>query len=250
MNTKQQFDLLRLVGAPPLVDKHTIPVNIKLYITTVDGATLDKADPSIPAAMKQKYPFYLFGEFDKQGGFRVGNRVNPAVGCDYIFTYVNGMGVPFLSFSGLNFIQNNLQLGDMVHIFADDKFNPNFFAFVVVANTSASYASIIQNSETVQDDKRIGQVDLYGFNYSIVAPGGDVFIISRQLQEDFKYVFMDNIGMFKNDSIQPGTYKTPYNQIEDVIFMALGFKMDQYFMLSSYIDYEVDSLQLNFNVNK
>lgn len=250
MMTKGEKQLLKLVNQPAIVDKHTIPISVKVYMTTVDGTVLDKTDPAIPSAMKEKYPYYMFGAFDYNGGYRIGNRVNPAIGCVYMATYTYGVNLPFLSFTGLNTIQNYLKPGDLVHIFADDKSAPNIFAFVVLSCSSAAYASILLNSETVQKDRRIGQIDLLGFNYSMLAPGGNSFIISRQLQEDFKYVFMDNIGMYQNDSVQPGTWKTPHVELDDIITVDLMFKLDQYFLFTSYIDYEIDSLQLNFNVNR
>lgn len=250
MMTKGEKQLLKLVNQPPLVDKHTIPVTVKLYMTTVDGTILDKTNPAIPSAMKEKYPYYMFGAFDYNGGYRVGNRVNPAIGCVYMATYIFGVNMPFLSFTGLNTLQNQLRFGDVVHCYADDRSAPTIFAFVVLSVTGAAYSSILLNSETIQKDRRIGQIDLLSFNYSMLAPGGNAFIISRQLQEDFKYVFLDNIGMYNNDSVQPGTWKNPYNQLNDIVTVDLMFKLDQYFLFTSYIDYEMDSIQLNFNVNR
>lgn len=241
--------LLKLMGSGPLVQKHTLPVSIKLYITDVDGNVLDKNNPAIPAKMKVKYPFYLFGEFDRQGGYRIGNRINPpGVGIDYMFTYVNGVGLPFLYFTGFNQIQNMMQLGDLVHTFADDRNNPTYFAFVIISSSTASYASIIQNTETIQNDRRIGQIDIEEVNFFMNSSSSTV--IARQIDEDFTYAFIDNTGMYKKDSISSNTFKTPFQELKDFITIDVAFKLDQYILLTSYIDYEINSLEYNFKINK
>src|SRR5712672_3291926 len=71
--------------------RYTFAVNVKRFYTNVDGSLVAKA--AVPAALKLKFPVFMLGDFDRQGGYRIGlQAVPPFPGAFYLLSFVNGAG--------------------------------------------------------------------------------------------------------------------------------------------------------------
>jgi hypothetical protein len=226
---------------PALMPEHSIPVKIKRYYTDVNGTVVDKA--AVSAAMQVKFPVYMLGQFDRNGGFKKSLiAVPPTPGTFYIMTYTVGINAPFLAFTGANNIKNYLQVGDVVQVYADDVENPNFFCWIIQSANPVSLSSVIANTETTMVDGRIGGLFIREFNLAVSD--------DSQYYEPFHFTKMDNIGNLRDDQVQPSMYFSPYTQQTGFLTIETMFKLDQYLGINFYMLYDVDDISLTFKTNK
>lgn len=227
-----------------LVRNHTIPVVIKKLYTDVDGVVVAKN--TIPATMQQKVPVFLLGDFDRQGGYKIGlQNIPPDANLKYLLTFVNGNGATFanvVGFSGISTIQQYLNPGDIVQVYTDSLLAPSYFVWIIVQNTYASIASIIGNSETMQNDRRIGPIYVHEINY--IADN------ENQLKESIQVVHYSNIGTWKANQIEPlGIYRTPFDvQTGLVRIVVKPFALDQYIGLNMNVLFDTDKITMDFKI--
>lgn len=221
---------------------HTIPVEIKRYFTDVDGAVVAKA--TVPAALQTRYPFFVFGDFDREGGYNTGLKAMPLpVGVEYLTTFVNANGITsqqITGFTGLNTIKNFIDRGDIVIVYTDNSVAPNYFIWIVIKNNYGALSSIVGNSETTQRDGLIGKVYLEMFKY----------FTDNQAQWELPVHFTrsSNIATWSDNQVQPYIFKTPYTFQNGFIDMKCNFNLDQYQSLATYFLYETESISWNFKL--
>lgn len=227
-----------------LVRDHTIPVTVRKLYTDVDGVVIAKN--TIPAAMQKKVPVFLLGDFDRQGGYRIGlQNIAPDANLKYLLTFVNGLCATFanvVGFSGISTIQQYLNPGDIVQVYTDSLQNPGYFVWIVIQNTYASIASIIGNTESIQNDRRIGPIFIHEINY--IADNDE------QLKESIQVVHYSNIGTWKANQIEPlGIYRTPFDvQTGLVRIVVKPFSLDQYLGLNLNMLYDTDKFSMDFKI--
>lgn len=225
---------------------HTIPVNIARYYTDVNGTIIDKA--LVPASLKVSYPVMLFGNFDRNGGWKKSfQRVPTVPGTFFLMTFTSGINQPFLAFTGANNIKGKIGLGDIVNIFTDDLENPTWFIWFIISSNTVSLASVISNTESMMDDKRIGVLNLFEINYYM--PGTHAVTL-EQFSQPLNFLNFDNVGNFRGDDIQPSMFLNPFVQQKGFLTISTPFQIDQYKALVFYMVFNVDSLQMDFIVKK
>jgi hypothetical protein len=241
MNINKNFNDKFYRQNPAMVLEHSIPLKITRYYTDVNGTIVDKA--LVPAALQIKYPVFLLGQFDRNGGYKKSLSAQPTLpGAFYYMTFVQGINAPFLSFTGLNNIKGVLKTGDIVELFTDDLENPTYFIWFVISSEPVSIASIICNTETTQHDKRIGA--LYIKNYNYVSDN------AMQYFEPITYIMFDNIGNYRTDQVQPYIFKTPFVEQSGILTIDTDFKLDQYLGISMYFLYDTNQITLTLKVNQ
>jgi hypothetical protein len=227
-----------------LVRDHTIPVLVKKLYTDVDGVVIAKN--TIPVAMQKKVPAFLLGEFDRQGGYKIGAQATGLdAGLKYLMSFINGNGAGIHSvvgFSGLATIGNYIATGDIVTVFCDSLINPGYFVWIIVQNNYASIASIIGNTESSQNDRRIGPIVITEFHIQTDT--------ESQLSQAIKILHYSNIGTWRTNSIDPlGMYRTPMDVQEGLIRIPVKpLFLDQYFGLAFNMLYECDEMHIDFKV--
>jgi len=230
------------VLSTPLQKKSGFHIVINRYFTDVNGTILVKTDPAIPLALQTKYPFWMFGEFDRLGGYRIGNeRTPPMVGVHYVMSFVVGSDIPFLFATGLNNVKNSFNLGDVVHVFTDDLDAPSVYCWIQQSSSSAALASIYANAIASEKEK----INIEGVNYIPYTNGQ----INLQLIQNLNATRIDVLGSYNSEPIDPlGSVQTFDKQ--DFIFFPIKFKVDQYNLISTYIDFTVDSIEFAFLIKK
>jgi hypothetical protein len=229
----------------PIFSKHTIGISITRYFTDVDGKILDKTSLAIPNNLKVSYPFWMFGAFDHFGGYQLGNQAAPAHGGSvYLCSFVNGRQTSYsiTQFSGFNTIQPKLKIGDIIHVFTDNLTNPTFFIWIVQSCDLTPLASIVANSQSTQQDNRLGQLNIINLKYQ--TPN------VLQWNQAFNFLFPDNIGDYRTDSYQPLVWRTPQSGFTGTIDIKMKFNIDQYLEIYSYILFSTDSINFTFTVEK
>ena len=227
-----------------LVKNHTIPVTVKKLYTDVDGVVIDKN--TIPAAIQKKVPVFLLGDFDKQGGYKIGlQNIAPDASIKYLMSFVNGLGATFanvVGFTGISTIQQHINPGDIVQVYTDSVLNPSYFIWIIIQNTYASIASIIGNSESVQNDRRIGPIFVHEINY--LADN------ENQLKESLQIVHYSNIGTWNANGIDPlGIYRTPFDvQTGLVRIVVKPFSLDQYLGINTNMLFATDKFSMDFKI--
>lgn len=227
-----------------LVRKHTVPIEIKKLYTDVDGVVIDKN--TLPATLQKRVPVFLLGEFDRNGGYKIGVKaLEPDLNLKYLQTFVDGNGAAIQSiigFTGLSTIGNYIATGDIVSVWTDDKVNPSYFVWIVVKNTYASIASILGNMDSSQNDRRIGPLCITEILYHTD--------VETQLRNALFFLHYSNIGTWKQNSIDPlGMFRSPFDVQEGLVRMPIEpLFLDQYFGLVFNMDFDSDVIYFEFKI--
>jgi hypothetical protein len=238
MNRRPQMPMVNNV----LSERHTIPLKVTRFFTDVNGQILSITDPLIVAAgLNVKWPVFLFGPFDQNGGYSIAQKIcKPVIG-DYLFTFVNGKGqtsASVIGFTGLNEIQGQLKAGDIVQVYTDNLQNPNYFVWMVLNNSYTGLGSIVQNLNTSQNDGRKGRLKVSGVKM--------YFANVNQLNETVNFTITDNLGTFRNDSIQPYLFRNPYDGHSNFVDMQTDFDLTQFLGVNTYLGVDADNVSFDF----
>lgn len=221
---------------------HTLSTNVRKLYTDVDGAVIDKN--TIPTNLKVSIPVYLLGAFDMDGGYRLGyNIVPPKPTTKYLMSFINGMNATsanITGFSGLNDIQSQLGVGDMVHVLTDDVTNPNYYIWIVIAAGNTPYSAIVSNLKTTQQDKKLGDIFIKEINYLVSD--------DEQYKEAIHFTTSDNLGNFRDDSINPLMFKDPFVEQEDFLTIKTQVLMNQYIGVNLLMKFTTDNMTLDFKI--
>lgn len=221
-----------------LTERYTLNIDVARYYTGVDGELLDKHSPLVPSVLKSKFPVFLFGEFDRQGGYRIGIQ-NSNFGGRYLMSFTNGVSLPFLSFTGFNAIKDKVNIGDIVHVFTDNLDAPQAFVWIVQTYQYGSLASVLANTKTTQKDFNKNPINIVGLNYF-----ADFF---RQFNNTIDIVTIDNLGIFQLNQINPLSFFNTKDQDQrDFIFIPFSFVLTQYLGLYVDMSFEANSLSFQF----
>jgi len=227
----------------PMLRYHSVPITVKRYFTTPDGALIAKN--LAPANLQVEYPFWIFGDFDRQGGYCTGLKVQPVIpGTQCLMTYIEGAGLTSLQitgFSGFNTVRTRIKTGDIVHVFTDNIDAPSHFVWVVLSSRNGSIASIVSNSESAQIDGVFNKLYIDHFQYYTDNQAG-------QWNKAINFIRSTNIGSFGNNPVQPYIFKNPNTEQEGFIRVECNFNMDQYLTVGTYFLFETEEINLSFSL--
>jgi len=225
----------------PLQKRGALWVTIKRFYTDVNGTIVDKS--TVPVSLQKGFPFWMFGQFDKAGGYRVGNAVLPPdLATPYLCSFVVGVDTPFLFATGLNNVNNQFLLGDIVHVFTDSIQTPNFYIFIQQSCPGGSVASVYDNARQAEPQK----LNIEGANY-FAFTGADQ---NLQFAENLNYTVIDPDGTgYKNYPKNPLASQQVFNK-QNFIFFPINFQVDQYQQLSSTINFLIDTINFHFIIYK
>lgn len=214
-------------------------INIARYYTDVDGAVIDKT--AAPAALQVSLPVFLLGNFDRVGGYAVGQKTITWPGtAKFLCTYVHGYDPPFAWDSGFNTLAEFLNFGDIVTVFTDSLDAPTGFAFIVQTVQYGALASIISNTQTVQDDGQVGMMRVNGVSFQTDN--------ASQVAEFWLIVRYDNLGLFVSEPFNPLQYKGPFHKLNDFIELDINFLLTQYKGISLLMLYDTNYMNVNFKI--
>jgi hypothetical protein len=219
--------------------EHSLNFNIRRYYTDINGTIVDKS--LVSAGLQTRFPFFILGEFDRQGGYKQFlNALPPEAGTYYLTSFVNGNSFTpanIVGFSGINDINGKIGVGDIVHVYCDDVRNPTYFVWIVQQSQLAALSSIVANSKTTQKDDKFNRLYIENVHYTTTNQN---FL---QWNETIVELRLNNIGLAKTDNINPMTYETPYTYLNNILILPLKFKVDQYLGFGTYMQYATDSIQ-------
>lgn len=235
-----------------LQKRHSMPVIINRYFTDVVGTIIDKTDAGLVAAgMSTDYPVFVFGEFDREGGYKIGlSNLKPAqVGVlappVYLLTFVNGVSGTSFNVLGApnpaNTIQGQLKQGDIVSVYTDSLLTPSYYCFMVQTNNYAALASILSNLKSSQNDKRLGQLFCYELNWYAPSP---------QWELPLHFITSDNLGTWKDNPVQPYIFDGVYQTQTDFLTVKTAFVVDQYIEIGLMYLLSTNAMSINFNMEK
>lgn len=228
----------------PEISIHTVPVKVKRIFTDANGTVIAKG--LAPAGLQVNYPVHLFGAFDLDSGYRIGQSVTPPQGdAKYLFTFINGHGVNVASmfgFSPLNSIYTRMSIGDIVSVYTDSVNAPNYFVFVIQSAAPSGLGSIISNLKTTQQDYNLGFLYVNDINFFSDE--------TSQFELPVNYSRADNIGNYKSDLVDPFVFRTPFTEQQGFITMKTDFILDQYLGVNLYFKYTTEEMSLDFKIKK
>lgn len=232
----QQYNNAKIAPFLKGVETASFSVDINRYFTDVDGTIIDKNNVVIPSILKTFYPVYLFGTYDKDGGYYHGLRtVNPSEGTYFVFNGVKGNFFNLLQFSGANNVRNQINDGDHILLYTDDPVNPNFFIWIVITSERRSYASILQNPN------RLG-MDIFSSKYF-----ADNLL---QFNESLQFITFNDIGDFQSREINPYMFKTTDYQQDGFIDIRMQYNLNNYIGIYFPMRFETDNISIIFRYTK
>lgn len=228
----------------PLTKNEGLFVNVTRFFTDVNGTIILKNSAPVAAAnMQNEFPFWMFGKFDMDGGYRISNIIAPPVNSFYVGTLIGGAGFPFLFATGLNTIQAQIKTGDIVHVFTNNLNAPTVYAWVIQSCGESSLASIYANVTKENQSK----IDLEGAGYFAYSNNIPNFQWSRNINK----ARIDILGSYQYTPINPLAYRQVDDKQNLFIFMpVINFTVDQYHLLTSYIDFNLDAISFSFKLKK
>lgn len=222
--------------------KMTLSVNIKRFTTDSTGAIID--DALVPVDQQKAYPFHLFGDFDRNGGYNIADSIVSGKENTKLFgVYVWGVNTPLFFFSILATIRNVMKKGDLYFIYVDDLDAPNYFHHVIVSTDAGGYASLVSQSNISQlDDKgHWGVFKFFNLKYS--------WVNDDQYSYPIIPINTRYNGASKFDSINPESYLYTMQQPNiRTMIIELEAVLNQYFGLTSFIAWNNPVLTLTFNI--
>lgn len=222
--------------------KLTLSVNVRRLTTDSNGTILD--DATVPIDQRKAYPFHLFGEFDRQGGYNIADSIVSGKENTILFgVYVWGLNSPLFFFSILATINNQFKKGDLIFIYVDNINAPNYFHFVIVTTDTGGYASLVSQSNITQldDSGYWGVFKFFDIKYS--------WIHDSQVDYPLIKIKTRYNGASTSDSINPEAYLYTQQQPDiHVILIELEAVLNQYFGLTSFISWQNPILGLTFNI--
>lgn len=251
--TRPQELLSEASAGSVLQKRHSLPVIVTRYFTDVNGTIIAKNDAGLVAAgMATDYPLFLFGEFDREGGYRTGlsvlspKQVPGSVITPRIYTtFVNGVTGTSQNvvtpFSPFNTIQGQLRQGDLCAVYTDNTSAPNYFAWIVQTNNYAALSSILTNLKSIQHDRRLGPLFCYEINW---------YAVETQWDQALHFIQSDNLGTWTDNQIQPYIFKTPFNVQQGFITVGCNFTVDQFMEIGTMFEILTDQMSFNFNIEK
>lgn len=222
-------------------NRYTLSVNIKRFTTDQSGTVLD--DAAIPLALKKPFPFHMFGEFDRNGGYSIADGLLSRVNNTILFSvYTWGLNSPIFFFNPLATINNEFTKGDTVFVYVDDIVSPNYFIFVIIQAQQSAYGSLVGQLNTTQLDRNNwGTFKLYNVDYS--------WIHENQLDQSVFIIRSRFDASFTADQLQPRAYySTMYKQGVRKLILPVDAIANQFYGMSSFIAYENPLLNLMFTV--
>lgn len=222
--------------------KFTLALNVRRYTTDVNGTILD--DAAIPASQKIPFPFHLFSEFDRNGGYQIADRLLSQVNNTKLYAVYPSWGVntPLFLLSPLATINNEFQRGDTIFVYVDDYLAPSYYTFVVINGQNGAYASLVGQLNITQLDKNSwGAFKIFGLDYA--------FDTTEQLKNTLFIIKTEFDASFVADRIQPvAYYHTQYKPNIDKITIPIEAIANQFLGLSTFLSYGQNYLNLSFTV--
>lgn len=214
--------------------KHGFPIEVKRLFTDVGGEIIDKN--TLPAELKTKTPFYLFGAYDFNGGFFLANSQNaPVGGWFYSFSFIQGVNLTPLFGIGLNQIRQFIKNGDLVHVLTDNLDAPTYFCFTIIHANNAGYGGLLA-------DCYVKPLLINSFNYQPET--------LDQYNEQLLFIFNDKLGRIKTQSVEPRIYLSSMNYQDLLLFMPVKMEVNTHISMCSYLQFQNDTIIFNFNYSK
>lgn len=208
-------------------NSHPLSLSVQRYCCDRDGVIIDNN-------FNYPIPFFLFGTYEKENGFR--NALGGFNKLTYVCTFTNGKENSVQSF--MNFpsiaggITEQTYLGDIVHVYTDKLYNFDYFYFIV------------QRAE-------VGAGAILNFFETQTATSKSVVMLSDnpvQLREFFYLLNNKPFNILKYDNVNPGGIAiTPKTFQTDFLKLHFNFKIDRYSTIINYIHPKTNFLQLDFD---
>lgn len=207
-------------------------LDVNRWFTTVDGEIIDKN--SVPSNLRTAYPVFLFGNYDKDGNYWIGQKNLPAFNrLQFYFIETYKGYFDQLTFSGFNNVIDKFSTGDILQVYTDNIKAPNYFVWLQISGERRAYSSILSNpaNQTVFKTKFFTDDE-------------------RQYLQNLIFVDMDDIGDYVLDYVNPLTFKTSDYAADGFIDIPVPFTIQKNFGLYFYFDFNADLNSFIFNYNK
>jgi len=222
--------------------RFSLSINVRRFTCDSNGVLL--ANAAVPASEQKAFPFHLFGEFDRQGGYAIADMIAKEKANTILFSvYVWGMNTPLFFFNPLATINNKLKKGDVVFVYVDDLTAPNTFTFIVVSAQQGSYASLTSQSNISQidDNGAWGAFKFFDVKYT--------WVNDEQVYQPVYSIQTRFNSAYKSDTFDPAAFLyTEQKQDVRTLVLPIEIILNQYIGLTSFLAFENELLNLSFNL--
>jgi hypothetical protein len=225
------------------IKKFPLNLNVSRYTTDSNGTVL--APGAVPVSERNPFPFHLFGNFDREGGYAVADNLC----ADYYNTllfgvYVWGLNTPLFFFNPAASINSKMKKGDVVFIYVDDLDAPNYFTFVIVSSLYGAYSSLISQTNMVSVDPRgmqtifrIREIRYSWFDTNDVQLEQPLFIVQTKYD-----------SAVKTDALSPAAYYVPEQKNVKIARIPVDLALNTYMGVSGFLAFENPVLNLSFEL--
>jgi hypothetical protein len=241
-----------IINKPAIVQveakkKYSLNLNVRRFTTDANGTVLD--DAAIPDALKIPYPFHLFSEYDRNGGYAIADRIVSRVSRTILFAvYTWGLNTPLFFFNALATISNYMQKGDEIFVYVDDLNNPSYFTYVIIHTPQGAYGSLVSQLNTTQlsgSPEKWGTFKIFDIQYG----WSEADVRDIQLDQQIYTIQTQFDSSFESNNFSPVAYYHPeYKPNVKKLTIPYNQIANQFFGLSTFIAYENPLLTLSFTI--
>lgn len=205
-------------------------ISVSRIFTDVNGTVIDKA--TLPSNLKVEIPYYIFNESDRRNGLVQTSKTLKLNDWKHYGSFIRGFDPLPNLFMGLNDYINLVNLGDLVNVYVDSFFAPNFYCFVIINWQDTGYAVFLNKDF---------QKQIFIQEISMLCTDN-----KKQLMEAIYFNNYDLLGNVNQQSYCPIAYNQTDYKFGDYIPLPFKFNPDYYLGLVSRIKFETE--QINFTV--
>lgn len=227
----QGVSLANVAGNPAFKDQFNLTISIK-YFTVAAGVFTNIAAAALAAALKVTLPVFVFGNIDWSSGYSKLQSQYPVTGgWTYNRPFIFNQGYPSVLVNGTQTVldstaQAYLSNGDMVLPFSASTAGPVYtVALVIVHCGNTPYGALL--SATQSDT----------FNSLMLRYSIDTSLIS-QFSNQIGVYNLSFFGAFKNDTIDPTSFKQPTQYQTGIIDIPLMQTIYKSTAWATYINYD------------
>ena len=202
-------------------------VTVKRMYTDTNGTVIDKN--TLPVNLQVEIPYYIFNDSDRRNGLIQTEKTLKKNDWKHYGSFIRGFDPLPNLFLGLNDYIEFVTNGDLVNVYVDSNYAPQYYCFVVVSWPNTGY-SIFLNRDF--------QRQIFIQEISMLCTDNKL-----QLLEPIFWNQYDVVGNVDQKSYNPIAYNQTDYKFGDYIPLPFKMKPDYYIGLISRIRFATEEIQ-------
>lgn len=244
--------LSEIMGNPPFKAEINVNVSVKYYSQAVAGTPVEVLPANLPAAQKDQYPVYLFGQSDMASNYRKARQLitSTAWNLTKMAVIVGGdssketitpdTANPATHYALGSVVNNRLRNGDVLLVMPQVGFvagaaGTTTIAEVLIRCTNVAYATLLASLSS-------DLITLNMIRYVV----DDTQI--EQLTNQIEMIYQTLFGKASTDTLDPNSFVTGGTYNKNIADIPITIPIDKNLVFGSQVNYDVTSFSWTMTV--